>query len=86
MFPRIVLEMIRGAEDVSFFGVRVGALESQSLFAILWSIWKESNSSVFGVHLVPRKDVLSLVSTLIARWVSIRRDFDSPRINGIFHN
>lgn len=41
---------------------------------------------MFGVHLVPRKDVLSLVSMLIARWVSVRRDFDCPRIDGIFHN
>lgn len=66
--------------------MQVASLESQSLFAILWSIWKESNSRVFGVHLVPRKDVLSLVSMHITKWVYIRRDFDSPKTDGIFHN
>lgn len=36
--------------------------------------------------MVPKEDALSLVFVHVAKWVSVRREFDGLRIDCIFYN
>lgn len=55
-------------------------------FAILRSIWKERNTRVFKGVSMPVEYEFSLVFVCIAKWASMREDFDRLKVEGIIHN
>lgn len=75
----------RGMGVVPFFRLRL-VLWRLIPFAIFWSFWKERNARVFNGSSMPKEDILSLVLMCIAKWISVRKEFDSLRVEGIFHN
>lgn len=56
------------------------------LFSILWSVQKERNDKIFRGVSLSVDDILHVVTLRMAKWASLRNEFDSLKVEGILHN
>lgn len=78
-FSRVFDGFGGGLEVVSF-------LQNLVLFVILWLVWKKRNDRIFRETSMSVENYLPMVSSRIAKWASLRKEFDSSIVDGALHN